>query len=78
MTDTLTINETEEKTDTDEPVVSHIVRSEDATRAYITGEPVEALCGHIWVPYRDPERYPVCDKCKDIFDQIQKARKGSN
>ena len=36
----------------------------------VTGEPVVALCGKVWVPSRDPKKYPVCPEC----DEIQKQR----
>jgi len=29
---------------------------------------VKALCGKIWVPSRDPKRYPVCPTCKEIAE----------
>ncbi len=32
----------------------------------VTGTAVRALCGKIWVPGRDPRRYPVCPTCKEI------------
>lgn len=32
----------------------------------VTGEPVTALCGKVWVPNRDPERFPVCPECDRI------------
>jgi hypothetical protein len=32
----------------------------------IESEPVTALCGKVWVPGRDPRRYPVCPTCKEI------------
>lgn len=32
------------------------------------GTPVVALCGKVWVPSRDPQRFPVCPECKDIWD----------
>lgn len=30
------------------------------------GTNVVALCGHTWVPKRNPEKYPVCQACMDI------------
>lgn len=27
---------------------------------------VRALCGKVWVPGRDPRRYPLCPTCKEI------------
>lgn len=78
MSDTLVMPDTEETTETDDPIVAHVARKEDVTRSYITGEPLEALCGIIFVPHRDPENYPVCQKCQNILKQIQNARKGNN
>ena len=34
------------------------------------GTPVRALCGKVWVPSRDPKRFPVCPECKEIYDSI--------
>lgn len=52
-----------------DPIYAHIVkRSKGVTDAYILGTPIEAECGHVWVPSRDPERYPLCPKCKEIVD----------
>ena len=31
----------------------------------VTGAPVKALCGKVWVPSRNPEKYPICPTCKD-------------
>ena len=36
--------------------------------ARFNGTPIEALCGHVWVPSRDPKKLPLCQLCKDIFD----------
>ena len=35
-------------------------------RSAVTGEPVVALCGKVWVPSRDPKKYPVCPECEEI------------
>lgn len=32
----------------------------------VTGTPVKALCGKVWVPGRDPGRYPLCPTCREI------------
>ena len=37
---------------------SHYVRKENLTEAMVMGTPVVALCGKVWVPSRDPERFP--------------------
>ena len=45
-------------------------RVADVTAAYIEGTPVQALCGKVWVPSRDPKRYPVCPSCKEIAQSL--------
>lgn len=37
-------------------------------RARIEGFPIAALCGHEWVPQRDPKPLPVCQLCLDIYE----------
>lgn len=32
----------------------------------INATPVQALCGKVWVPGRDPQKYPVCPTCKEV------------
>jgi hypothetical protein len=32
----------------------------------INSTPVKALCGKVWVPGRDPQKYPLCPTCKEI------------
>lgn len=34
--------------------------------AMVTGTPCVALCGKVWIPSRDPQRYPVCPTCAEI------------
>ena len=48
---------------------SHIVRKSLLTRAMVEGTPLVALCGKKWVPSRDPQRYPVCPTCLELFAQ---------
>jgi len=54
---------------------SHFVPKDKLTEAMVMGTPVVALCGKVWVPSRDPERFPVCPQCKEIYDSL---RPGSN
>ena len=49
---------------------SHYVPKDELTEAMIMGTPVVALCGKVWVPSRDPERFPVCPECKDIWESM--------
>ncbi len=73
-----TIPNLDEDTETEEPLVAHIVKvepGESATakvlEARIYGSPIEALCGHVWVPARDPKQLPVCQKCKEIYEMFK-------
>lgn len=34
----------------------------------VNGTPVRALCGKVWVPGRDPQRYPLCPTCREIAE----------
>ena len=66
---------TEEILETGEPAVAHIVKTEPGEsaaakvlEARIYGTPLEALCGHVWVPSRDPRQLPLCQACKEVYD----------
>ena len=65
--------------------MAHIVKTEpdeDAAgkvlEARIYGTPLEALCGHVWIPSRDPKQLPLCDKCKDIYETYRMFNDGLN
>jgi hypothetical protein len=32
---------------------------------------VVALCGKVWVPGRDPNKFPVCPVCKEIYEGLR-------
>lgn len=53
----------------DDERFSHYVKKEKILESAMTGEPVIALCGKVWVPGRDPNRFPVCPVCKEIIDK---------
>ena len=36
----------------------------------VNATPVRALCGKVWVPDRDPARYPLCPTCKEIAESL--------
>jgi hypothetical protein len=38
-----------------------------------SGTPVRALCGKVWVPNRDPQKFPVCPECKEIYGGLPKG-----
>lgn len=73
---TQTIERTDLDPVTGEPILSHIVKPKDGRpaaelvmEARIYGTPVEALCGHVWVPSRDPKQHPVCQQCMELFKE---------
>jgi DUF3039 family protein len=43
----------------------------------INATPVRALCGKVWVPGRDPQKYPVCSTCKEIATSLGWSLPGS-
>ena len=45
---------------------SHYVEKAKIMESAVTGVPVTALCGKVWTPSRDPERFPVCPECQAI------------
>jgi len=55
---------------------SHYVRKEKILESALSGEPVVALCGKVWVPGRDPNRFPVCPMCKEIYDGLRPPADG--
>jgi len=49
---------------------SHYAPKAKIMEAMVTGVPIVALCGKKWVPSRDPERFPVCPTCKEIYESL--------
>ncbi len=60
----------------DDERFSHYAPKEKIMLAMIEGTPVRALCGKLWVPSRDPKRFPVCPACKEIFEDPNRAYDG--
>jgi len=52
---------------------SHYVKKEQILESAITGKPVKALCGKKWTPGRDPEKFPVCPTCREIYERMKSA-----
>ena len=59
--------------DGDHERFSHYVPKDKLMDAMVNGTPVIALCGKVWVPSRDPERFPVCPECKEIWESLRKG-----
>lgn len=50
---------------------SHYVKKDKILKSALSGKPVIALCGKVWVPGRDPEKFPVCPTCKEIYEKFR-------
>jgi hypothetical protein len=57
---------------------AHYVRKEKILDSAISGKPVIALCGKVWVPGRDPNKFPVCPVCKEIYEGLREPQDGDN
>ena len=75
----------DQELETAEPIVAHIVKTEPGEsaaakvmEARIYGTPLEALCGHVWIPSRDPKQVPMCQNCKEIYDTYRAFNDGLN
>jgi hypothetical protein len=55
---------------------SHYAPRDKITEAMVLGTPITALCGKVWVPSRDPKRFPVCPTCKEIYSQMPPGKDG--
>ena len=62
--------------DGDHDKFAHYAEKADITEAFVTGIPIIALCGKIWVPTRDGAGFPVCPKCKEIFSGFSLGSNG--
>ena len=51
---------------------SHYVKKDRIIQSAVMGSAVIALCGKVWVPSRDPEKFPVCPDCKKIYEKLKK------
>src|SRR5689334_11887886 len=49
---------------------AHYVDKNDMMQAAVFGTPIKALCGKVWVPSRDPQKFPVCPECKEIYESL--------
>ena len=51
----------------------HYVPKDKLMDAMVNGTPVVALCGKVWIPSRDPEKFPVCPECKEIWESMREG-----
>lgn len=59
--------------DGDHEKFSHYVVKEKIADSAIFGTPMRAICGKVWVPSRDPEKFPVCPDCQKIYELLPKG-----
>jgi hypothetical protein len=52
---------------------SHFVPKEKIVESAVLGTPVVALCGKVWTPSRDPQKFPICPECKEIYESMPKG-----
>ena len=68
---------TEERTsstdDGDHEKFAHYVEKNKIMESAVTGTPVKALCGKVWIPNRDPSRFPICPDCEKIHAGLAKG-----
>jgi len=66
-TDVLTKPEIKIDDDGDHDRFAHYVKKGKIVESAVSGKAVRALCGKKWVPSRDPEKFPICPVCKEIY-----------
>lgn len=49
---------------------AHYVRKDKIVESAVMGTPVVALCGKVWVPGRDPQKFPVCPDCLKVYQGL--------
>ncbi|HEY3293106.1 MAG TPA: DUF3039 domain-containing protein [Candidatus Nanopelagicaceae bacterium] len=59
--------------DGDHDRFAHYVKKGKIVESAISGKAVRALCGKKWVPSRDPEKFPICPVCKEIYAGLRPA-----
>lgn len=64
--------------DGDHERFAHYVKKAKITESAVTGTPVIALCGKVWVPGRDPSKFPVCPVCKEIYEGLRPPDDGDD
>ena len=75
MTDLLERTDTTTTTTTDDgehDKFSHYVRKTAILESQVNGIPARALCGKVWTPTSDPEKYGICPTCKEIYEDNER------
>ena len=64
--------------DGDHERFAHYVEKAKILESAVTGTPVKALCGKVWIPNRDPSKFPVCPDCVKIHASLPKGGSGQD
>jgi hypothetical protein len=75
LEDTRTEEHTRPTDNGDHERLSHYVPKDKLMDAMVNGTPVVALCGKVWIPSRDPQKFPVCPECKEIWESMRDGDK---
>lgn len=62
----------------DEERFAHYAERDKIMEASVFGTPLTALCGKVWVPGRNPDRFPVCPTCKEIYEGLRAPQDGED
>jgi hypothetical protein len=65
--DTVKITESEAE---DVNRFAHYAEKVSVTEGYVLGTPVLAVCGKLFIPSRDPKKFPLCPICKKISEAL--------
>jgi hypothetical protein len=49
---------------------AHYAEKTSVTEGYVLGTPVLAICGKLFIPSRDPKKFPLCPICKKISEAL--------
>jgi len=55
----------------DHDLFSHYAKKADIEKSMFEGVEITALCGKKWRPSRDFTKFPVCQTCKDIYEEMK-------
>jgi len=60
--------------DGDHERFAHYVEKTKIVESAVTGTPIKALCGKVWIPNRDPSRFPICPECQEIHASLPRDK----
>jgi Protein of unknown function (DUF3039) len=49
---------------------AHYADKTEITRAAVEGGYIVAICGFRFPPVRDPQRFPICPRCKELAGML--------